>query len=57
MTAATVTVVCDLFDGSGAAITHGTAWFAPSVTLTDAADGMYVPQAPVPAEFRSRVSP
>jgi hypothetical protein len=57
MTASFVTVVCDGFYGSGSAITHGTAWFSPSVTLTDVPDGMFVPQGPVPAEFRSRVSP
>jgi lysophospholipase L1-like esterase len=52
-----VDVVCDGFYGSGSAITHGTAWFTPSVTLTDVPDGMFVPQGQVPAEFRSRRSP
>jgi hypothetical protein len=48
-----VALTCDLYDGTGAQISQGTASFAPSAVLTDTTDHEYIPQAPVVVSFRA----
>lgn len=57
MAASYVTLVLDLYDGSGQPVTSGYAQLVPSAVLTDVPDQMVVPPAPVTAEFRPGVSP
>jgi hypothetical protein len=47
-----VTLTLDLYDGQGNPVTTGTALFIPNTQLTDAGVEL-VPQAPIPAVFRS----
>ena len=48
-----VTLILDLFDGSGNAISQGAATFTPSAQLTDSTDQELIPQAQVQAFFRA----
>lgn len=57
MTLNYVELTLDLYDGSGSYISQGTATFKPSVTLTDATDSEYIPQAPVTGSFKASGSP
>lgn len=46
-----VTLILDLYDGSGNAANAGTAALMPSAQLADATDSMFITQSPVPAVF------
>jgi len=51
-----VTLILDLYDGSGAPISQGSVLFTPSAQLTDATDQQDITQAPVSAFFRAGIS-
>jgi hypothetical protein len=48
-----VTLILDLYDGSGQPLTQGTVTFTPSAVLTDPAAGLMFTQSPVQAQFTS----
>jgi hypothetical protein len=51
MTLNSVTLILDLYDGSGAPLTQGTVLLTPSATLTDTTDNLDITQSPVQAQF------
>lgn len=46
-----VTVICDLYDGSGNVLGQGSAAFEPSAALTDSTDREIITTAPVTVSF------
>jgi hypothetical protein len=46
-----VTLILDMYDGSGAQIRGGSALLAPSEQLTDPVDGLFITQAGLGAAF------